>query len=66
MNHDWKPVEVLSLLTGQGETFWVCRNCEASFKGHWEMGQGAIENFRIRSGILENCKEEQIKRIMYL
>ena len=64
MRHKWENQLVYNTERLVDEYVWICPKCEARIIGHWSMGPGAVDNARIEEGILENCKEEQIKRIM--
>jgi len=70
-NHVWKNFKIDGGVTSWGDGYanlseftWVCVRCKARFKGHPEIGPGEIENRRIAAGILENCQEEWLRRIM--
>jgi len=64
--HRWESTHKFNERLSREEWIWVCAECKAFFKGHWSIGPGAIDNCRIHNDILENCQEEQVKRIMDL
>lgn len=63
-SHKWKPVSFTHPVYLKQVWQWQCVYCKSIIHGHPEMGPGELENRRITQGILENCREEQIKRVM--